>query len=182
MEEYGWVLDYLPHGKAGEVLRIPLVQLVGEDNYTLLEATLKPNQIVEIGERVFIGKGERDKINKIKAKLFYDQLTSTSKTNLPIVLAKIIKSKEKKYIDIFNKLGPINIRVHKIELLPGIGKKHLKIILEEREKAPFESFEDVKKRIPGLPDLANIFANRIANEIAGKEKYYLFTKPAVRSP
>ena len=42
--------------------------------------------------------------------------------------------------------------MHQIELLPGMGKKHMKEILEKREEKEFESFEDMKKRIPNLPD------------------------------
>ena len=50
-EENAIVLDFLPYGKSGEAKKEPMVQLIGELYFTLLEATVKPDAKIDIGER-----------------------------------------------------------------------------------------------------------------------------------
>jgi len=62
-----------------------------------------------------------------------------------------------------------------LELLPGLGKKTMWAILEERKKGPFKSFEDLGKRIPTIHHPEKLLAKRIEMEIANPgEKYHLF--------
>ena len=88
---------------------------------------------------------------------------------------KYISENEKKFIDFFNTAQAINTRLHQFELLPGFGKKHTESIIGERDKKPFESLEDLKKRVTNLPDPKKAIERRIIEEITGKEKYCLFT-------
>jgi len=66
--------------------------------------------------------------------------------------------------------------MHQLELLPGLGKKHMWEILEAREEKPFESFEDIKKRIKLMPDPKRIIIKRILQELEGNEKHRIFTR------
>jgi putative nucleotide binding protein len=178
MEEYGYVLDYLPLGKPNEVKRDPIIQLVGEKDYTLLEVRAKkdPDVMITVGERIYIGKGKRDKVDRILRKISYEDLSETAKENLNLILEKIVKAKEDYFVEFINKAGPVSVRVHKLELLPGIGKKHLRDIIEERNKRPFTSFQDMKERIKNLPDPTYIFVNRIIEEMRGKSKQIFFVR------
>jgi putative nucleotide binding protein len=81
---------------------------------------------------------------------------------------------ETKFVEFFNKSAPLTTRMHQIELLPGVGKKHMWEIIEERKDKPFESFADIKKRVKLMPDPAKAVAKRILAEIEGKEKHRLF--------
>src|SRR5271155_3904877 len=146
LEEHAIVLDYLPTGRASSVRGEPLVQIMGEEKFTLLEAVPKVPEI-KVGEKVYIGKGDRDKIAVIKGRLQYNDLTEVSKNELPSAVAAIIKASEPKFVEIFNTASPLNIRMHSLELLPGVGKKHLAAILEARDEKRFESFEDIAKRV-----------------------------------
>ena len=51
LEEHAIVLDYLPTGRSSSARSEPLVQLLGEDKFTLLEAVPKSPDI-HIGEKV----------------------------------------------------------------------------------------------------------------------------------
>ena len=177
MEEYAWVIEYLPSGRAYQSRREPLVQLIGADRFTLLEATLKPNSNVVLGQKVYVGKVGREEVNHIKSRIGYNELTDAAKEILPNVLKKAIKEKEKMFVSFINNAKPISIRVHTFDLLPGIGKKTMDMLLKERKKQPFESFDDIKKRVPNMNDPVLIFVQRIISELKGDEKYYLFTKP-----
>lgn len=176
MEDYAWIIDYLPEGKANDPHKQPLVLMIGHMNFTLLEATVKPNVKIIIGSKVFIGKGERKEIERVRGKIKYSELTQTAKDNLPNVLRNIVHEREKDFVNFINKATSLSIRVHQLELLPGIGKKHLEAILTEREKREFTSFADVRERIPSFPDPALPFVHKILNELEGKERINFFVK------
>ncbi len=176
LEEYAIVLDYLPTGKSFSVRSEPIVQLIGETRFTLLEAVPK-NPEIRVAERLYIGKGDRDKIALIKTRLTYANLTEGAKNELPNAISAIIKINEKKFVDFFNNASPLNIRIHSLELLPGVGKKHLVAILDAREEKPFESFEDMSKRVSLLQDPVKLLTERVLEELKGDSRFYILTRP-----
>ena len=175
-EEYAIILDYLPNGYPLEKKMMPMAQAVGEGNLVLLELVPRRGEALEIGERVYIGEGKREKIYYILGRLNREKLTETAKNRLQEVIQDVIKKKEKEFVDFFNKSLAINKRVHQIELLPGMGKKHMREILKHREEKEFESFKDMKERIPNLPDPEKAIEKRIFQELITQERYALFTK------
>lgn len=181
LEEYAIVLDYLPTGKSYSVKPEPLVQLIGENKFTLLEAVAKDVEI-KVGERVYIGREERDKILLIKGRLSYNDLTEGAKKELQDAIYKIIKSNEKKFVELFNNASSLNIRMHSLELLPGIGKRHLTAILDAREEKKFESFEDITKRVQLLQDPIKLLVDRVIMELKGDSRFFMLTKPLSQQP
>ncbi len=178
-DEYAIILDYLPRGYAHGKASYPIAQALGTINLTLLELKPKANVSLNIGEKVYIGQGERDKIESIIKRLSYNKLTITAQNELENAVAKIVEEREKDFVDFFNKAESINIREHQLDLLPGMGKKTLWQILEERKKSPFTSFEDIKKRVHTIVDPKRMIVKRILEEIKGKEKIYLFARPPI---
>jgi len=180
MEEYAYVLDFFPQGnpldKHLEHRRRPIAQVVGEKYFMLLEVIPRPGVTLSIGERVYISRGYRDKIAFVYGRISYDDLSSVAKDELVNIVEKIIRTFENVYIQFFNIAEPITIRLHALELLPGIGKKSMKTIIEERKKKPFTSFKDLTERTK-IPDPVKSLRDRIISEIMGEEKYYLFVKP-----
>ncbi|MFA5049646.1 MAG: DUF655 domain-containing protein [Candidatus Micrarchaeia archaeon] len=173
MEEYAYVLEYMPAGRSDDPKREPIVQLIGFNFFTLLEASAKPEATLVLGKKVYVGKDERPEINRIKRKVSYQELTTSAKDMLPNILRNLIGERETEFVNFLNKARPISMRVHTLDLLPGIGKKHMAIILEEREKKTFESFEDIKKRVTGIDPIL-VFTNRIISELKGEERHNLF--------
>lgn len=176
-EEMAFVLDYLPRGKvfAREFVAEPVVQMVGEDYFTLLEATLKPGVTVNLHEYLHIGKEKRDKVNHILGRISFEELTSTAKSELPYVVEEIVKMQEQRFIQFFNAAQSVTPRMHAFELLPGIGKKYMWQIVNEREKKPFESFADLQKRT-SVPDPQKAVVRRIMEELTTTPKYRLFIR------
>lgn len=180
LEDYAYVLDFLPYGHPDDKRPIhkrePLAQVVGEKYFTLLEVSIKKGQQPIVMDRLYIGKGERDVVNKIKRRLRYDQLTPAAKSELPYVLEHIVKQQEERFVEFFNKAESITTRLHQLELLPGIGKKTMWAIIEERKKEPFKSFEDIARRVKGLQHPEKYIVNRIIYELQNPNtKYKLFT-------
>jgi len=173
-EEYATILEYLPNGYPLEGKMIPLAQAIGKDNFTLLELVPRRGVDLEMGEEVYVGQGKRDKIYYILGKLNKERLTELAKEHLIEFIEKKIKEDGSRFVKFFNTSGAINKRMHQIELIPGFGKKHMREIIKQREEKEFESFEDMKKRIPNLPDPEKAIIKRIFKELTETERYNLF--------
>lgn len=179
-EEYVIVLDFLPNGypfesRQGQV-STPIVQALGKKHMVLLELVPKKEASLQPSEEVYIGEGKRDKIHHINGKLSPDRLTSTAQAELEFVVTELVKNDEKRFVDFFNKAQPLSTRMHSIELIPGMGKKRMWEILDERKVKPFESFEDFKKRVKLMPDPEKAIVKRIIDEITAPQKHYLFVE------
>jgi putative nucleotide binding protein len=155
----------------------PTVQLVGEEYFTLLEAELKPNASVESYERVNVGRESREKVQRIIGRISFNELTASAKAELPVVLEEMIQNQEKRFVEFLNEAQPLTPRMHSLELLPGVGKKSMWQIINQREKTPFSSFQDFQKRA-GITDPVKRIARRIAEELEEEPKYRLFTRAA----
>lgn len=177
-EEYAYVLDYLPHGRPGIDRRYragALVQVVGEEYFTLLEAIVKETVTVRSSDRVYVGKEARKKVTYIIGRIGYDELTSTAKMELLSVIERMVLNRENWFVNFFNISQAITPRMHSLELLPGIGKKYMWQIINEREREIFKSFEDLQQRA-NIPNPAKLIAKRIVEELSSESKYRLFTR------
>jgi putative nucleotide binding protein len=181
-EEHAYILDFLPHGRPG--IHVSgragyragaLVQLVGEEFFTLLEALVKEGVMLKPQDRVFVGKQARDEITYIIGRIGFDELTAAARTELPTVISKIVLNREKWFVGFFNTARAVTPRMHALELVPGIGKKYMWQIINERERKPFESFEDLQKRTE-LPNPVKLITKRVMEELETDSKYRLFTR------
>ena len=173
-EEYAIILEYLPNGYPLERRMMPIAQAIGEKSLILLELVPRRGISLEIGERVYIGEGKREKIYYILGRLKREKLSEHAKEHLQEFIEKVVGEREKEFVNFFNKSEAINKRIHQIELLPSIGKKHMKDILEKRKEKEFESFEDMRKMVQNLPDPKKAVEKRIFQELTNIERYNLF--------
>lgn len=179
-EERAIVLDFLPHGypfdKRPIHLKTPIAQVLGMENFTLLEVVPKKDVFLQPYEEVYIGEDKRDKIHHINGKMPSEKLTSAAKAELPHLINQLVQNHQNRFIDFFNNAKPLNTRMHTIELLPGIGKKHMWEIVEERRFEPFKDVADLKERVKLMPDPLKLIEKRILDELLKEEKYKLFVK------
>lgn len=175
-EEHAIVLEFLPNGYPLENKMMPIAQAIGENGLTLLELVPRRDQKLEIGEKVYIGEGKRDKVYYILGRLHREKLTESAKEQLEEFVLEHVKKNISTYVKFFNTSDAINKRIHQIELLPGMGKKHMREILEKRREEEFKDFADMKARIKNLPDPEKAIEKRIFLELTSLERYNLFTK------
>lgn len=177
-EESAVVLDFLPNGYSSDRrpmhMKTPIAQAVGKNFFTILELVPKKGIFLQPYEEVYIGDGKRDKVHHIAGKIGTSKLTQTAKSELDFAIKDIVEKEPKRFVEFFNNAGPLSTRMHQLELLPGLGKKHMWEILEERKGKPFESFDDIKKRVKLMPDPEKAIIKRIMLELEGKEKHLLF--------
>ena len=173
-EEQAIILEYLPNGYPLEGKMMPIAQAIGKINLVLLELVPRRGISLDIGEEVYIGEGKRDKIYYILGRLHREKLTESAKEQLQEFIQKTVEEQGEKFVDFFNKADAINKRIHQVELLPGFGKKHMWEIIKQRKEKEFESFEDMKERIPNLPDPEKAIEKRIFKELTEFERQNLF--------
>lgn len=181
-EEFAYILDYLPYGRTDDnrpmYQKKPLAQGIGEKHFVLMEMMTKENAVPRSHDRVYIGEGDRPVIDHVKRRITFSELTNSAQMELPSVIEKIILSDESKFLNFFNEAYPITTRLHMLELLPGIGKKLMWAIIEERKKGRFESIAQLVSRVKGLHAPEKLFTNRILEELKDENiKYRVFTAP-----
>jgi len=177
-EEIAIVLDFLPNGYPFDdrptYVKSAIAQAIGKEKFVLLELVPKKEVHLQPHEEVYIGEGKRDKIHHIVGKLVLNKLTKTAQTEMEHVIKDIIHKNEKKFVDFFNNAQPLSTRMHQLELLPGLGKKHMWQVIESRKEKPFENFKDLKERVKLMPDPEKVVIRRILQELEGSEKHRLF--------
>lgn len=173
------ILDYLPYGRAPDsrsYQKQPLVQAVGEANFVLMEMTPREGVVPTAGTRVYIGSGSRDVIDHVNRRIDYSELSNNARLEISYQIVSIILENEARFIRYFNEAGPITTRMHALELLPGIGKKLMWAVLNERKKGPFKSFADLTERVKGLHNPEKIICKRVEDELMDDRiKYRVFT-------
>jgi len=181
-EENAYVLDFLPHGKPGTrptgragYRAGALIQCVGEEFFTLLEALVREDLVLKPGDKVYVGKDSRSEVTYIIGRIGFEELTAAAKSELPSVVNKIVESREAWFVNFFNTARAITPRMHALELVPGIGKKYMWQVINERQRKPFESFEDLQNRTE-LPTPLKLIPKRVLEELEGDSKYRLFTR------
>jgi putative nucleotide binding protein len=179
--DFAVVLDVLPHGRADDdrprYKKSPLGYALGEENFRLVELRLADDADVSIGDRVVVEPAaDRDLVEEVRD-VEYDALSNTALSELEYVVDEILSEHEDRFVDFYNDAQPITIRLHQLNLLPGIGKKLRNNILDQRKRGPFESFEDLEDRISGLHNPKDILAERIMSELRDDDlKYKVFVR------
>ncbi|WP_330632191.1 DUF655 domain-containing protein [Halocatena halophila] len=166
------VLDYLPHGRPDDdrpqYKKPALAQVLGVDAFELYECVLSEEASISIGD-VIDRDGEQ--IDRCRA-IDYDDLTSSASSEIEYAIETIIDEDEKRFVNYYNDAQPITLRLHQLNLLPGIGKKLRNTILEERKRAPFEDFDDLEDRVSGLHNPRATLIERIHEELREADLKY----------
>ena len=176
-EEYAYVLDFKSRGKSMTVRGRTgvIIFAIGEERLILLEILGMENTIFEVGERIYIGRDGRSNVQSVLGKMTYEKISSSAKNEIPVVVESIVRKNEQRFVDYLNNAQPLTPRVHALELIPGIGKTYLNSIIREREKKPFENYEDVERRA-GLKEPITHLTKRILEEISGETRMNIFVK------
>ncbi len=176
-EEYAYVLDFNSKGRALTVRGRDgiIITAIGEDRLTLLEILGSEDSVFDVGEKIYIGKEGRTKVQSVLGKLDYEQISSSAQSELSTVVQSIVENNEQRFVDYVNNAQPLTPRKHSLELLPGIGKTYLKVIIEQINKQKFTDYKDLEERA-GLKEPVQHISKRIMEEITGVTQFRLFVK------
>jgi putative nucleotide binding protein len=175
------VLDYLPHGRPDDDTpryeKSPLAYALGVSDFRLMELTLADDADVSIGDRVVVRPPEaREHVVGLRD-IDYEGLSNGARNELEYVVADVVEDEERRFVDFYNDAQPITLRLHQLNLLPGIGKKLRNNILDQRKRGPFESFEDLEERVSGLHHPKDVLVERVLEELRDEDlKYRTFVR------
>ena len=179
--EYAVVLDVLAHGRSDadepQYRRSPVAYAVAEDTFALYELTLTDDADITIDDRIAIRPDFDPGIDRGR-QTDYEGLTDGARSELEYVVEEIVEADERRFVDFFNEAQPVSLRLHQLNILPGIGDKLRDTILEKRKRHPFESFDDLEAKVDGLHDPKGTIVDRILQEIRDEDdlKYKLFVR------
>jgi len=181
MEEYAYILDYLAQGlpTGGFAKRDPLCYAIGDEEFKLFEIVPKANASMNIGDRVYIGKevNLRTQVDHIKRRVNFDELTVSAKAELEFIILDIVMASQERFMRFYNEAESISLRMHMLEELPGLGKKTLIAILDERKKGKFKDFAELSARVPLLKGPEKLIVKRIVLELSDPGlKRYIFVR------
>ncbi|MHA1521603.1 MAG: DUF655 domain-containing protein [Promethearchaeota archaeon] len=172
--------DIYQHGgvdKAGHSWH-PICQIVETPSFRLLEVQLNKKFIPELSlqQKIIYQGSENSPLGRVNKILKYDDLTLASITTLQLVLESYVKEHEQNFVEFINSAGPITLKRHSLEILPGVGKKLMWEIINYREKQPFSSFKEIHENVPGFKPV-EVIAKRIIEELSDEDqKRFLFVK------
>ncbi len=116
-------------------------------------------------------------VDHVRRRLGRDDLTAAARTELEGALAQVVLRDAPRYLRFFNEAPAVSRRFHLLELLPGIGKKTMLAIVEERKRGPFKDFSDLEARAH-VKAPERLIVARIEQELSGvDDKYRLFVAP-----
>ncbi|WP_299270600.1 DUF655 domain-containing protein [Halorientalis sp.] len=173
--ETGVVLDFLRHGRTEDdrpqYEKSPLAYVLTEAEFELFELRVQDDADIQIGDRVPVQRGSHSPVQRIRT-IEYEDLPGGARSELEYVVEEIVTAKEDRFVDFYNDAQPITLRLHQLNLLPGIGKKLRNNILDERDRRPFQNFEDLEARVSGLHSPKDVLVERILEELREDELKY----------
>ncbi|OVE84536.1 DUF655 domain-containing protein [Natronolimnobius baerhuensis] len=173
------VLDYLAHGLSDDgrpqYEKSPAGYALGIEDFQLYQVAFDEDERLTIGSDVVVEPpAERSIVTKCQ-RVEYDDLSSGAQSELEYVVQDLVEENEQRFVDFYNDAQPITLRLHQLNLLPGIGKKLRNGILDERKRKPFESFDELSERVSGLHDPDSVLVERILEELQDDDlKYQTF--------
>ncbi|WP_049927148.1 DUF655 domain-containing protein [Halopiger goleimassiliensis] len=173
------VLDYLAHGLSDDARpqyeKSPAGYALDVEDFSLYEVAFDEDERLTIGSDVVVEPATEREVVLEAREVEYEDLSSGAQSELEYVVADLVEEQEARFVDFYNEAQPITLRLHQLNLLPGIGKKLRNSILDERKRKPFESFEELSERVSGLHDPDEILVERILEELRDDDlKYQTF--------
>jgi putative nucleotide binding protein len=171
------VLDVLPHGRTDDdrprYEKEPLAFVLDRADFRLYELILEEADL-SIGDQLDIYNSPE--VQRTTA-IDYEDLPRGASSELEYVIEDLVAEEEQRFVDFYNDAQPITLRLHQLNLLPGIGKKLRNDILDTRKRRPFEGFDDLEARIDGLHNPREVLVDRIMEEIREDDlKYCIFAR------
>jgi len=172
------VLDFLPHGRTEDdrpqYEKEPLAYVLDVETFQLSELVVDGDAGISIGDRIEVdGNPDIDRVRGID----YDDLPGGARSELEYAVADLVGAEEERFVDFYNDAQPITLRLHQLDLLPGVGKKIRNGVLDERKRRPFEGFDDLEARVDGLHNPRDVLVERILEELREEDlKYRTFVR------
>lgn len=115
------------------------VQCISEPSLFILRARVSDASGFSVGETVDIPSDNVGPLSEVRLK----DLSGSSQQELVASLSASISSEPERHLSFFNSAGPMSLKFHAFQLLPGIGNAKAIQMVQKRGGSGWNSFEDV---------------------------------------
>lgn len=173
------LLDVLPNGRPDDsrpqYRKSPVAYGLGTEAFRLYELAIEEAADASVSDWIGLDDANVGRYHEVS----FDDLTRNAVTEVEYAVEAVVERDERWFVEFYNEAGPITLRLHQLNLLPGIGKQLRNKVLDERKRGPFESFEEVTERVSGLHRPKEVLIERIVEEIRESDlKYRRFVERA----
>jgi putative nucleotide binding protein len=114
------VLDFLPHGRTEDdrpqYEKEPLAYALDVETFRLYELIVDDDG-VSIGDRVDIYDSEAfERVTEVD----FEDIPGGAQSELGYAVEDLVEAEEDRFVDFYNDAQPITLRLHQLNLLPGI--------------------------------------------------------------
>jgi putative nucleotide binding protein len=166
------LLDVLPNGRPDDdrppSRKTPVAYGLGTESFRLYELSLDDETEASVSDRIALDGPAVGRYREVE----YDDLTRNAAAEVEYAVEAIVDADEERFVDFYNEAGPITLRLHQLNLLPGVGKQLRNNVLDERKRGPFESFDEVSERVSGLHRPREVIVERIVEEVQKDDLKY----------
>jgi len=155
-ETHARVLD---HGSKGPEMIIAITER--DLRISRLKA-VQGTELKFLGDRIAIDSSS-EIISEIIGLTRITSLSPTVLEELPKVIASMLQDSPERCLGFYNRAGPLSLKMHSYELLPGIGSKKAQEMVETRGRVGWTELSALDEAC-GI-DSANLLANRLIEEM-----------------
>ena len=159
------LLDVLPTGRPDDdrpqSRKSPVAYGLDAESFALYELSLGDDPDLSVGDRVAV---DGPAVGRYRA-VSFDDLTRNAAAEIEYAVEAIVDADEDRFVDFYTEAEPVTLRLHRLDLLPGIGETLRNNVLDARKRGPFESFADIESRVSGLHRPREVIVDRIVDEI-----------------
>ena len=123
--------------------------------------------MVERGPGVAITLDDLNQVDHVVGTCKGEGLDEIAQEQLTDVLTSIIKDSPDPHIGFYLRAGPLNLKMHAFQLLPGVGKRTANEMKAARDIGDWSTFENIEKDVGFDPahSLAVRYVEEITDEI-----------------
>ncbi len=153
------VLSQEGSGEGGGV-----INCITENHLYLIKARTKPGcGNLSSGKKLALPEDESSEIAMVLGRGRFRELPNTAQLALVDVVKQILSDNPKPSLTFYNRAGPVSLKFHAFQLLPGVGPSKAKKMIQSRTSMGWFSFEEVDEACE--IDSLQLISERLVEEL-----------------
>lgn len=150
----------------------PLVQGLGVRTFRLLAIEVANASECTWGDRLYVGPGSWDRVQRIDRRLSYHELTPAVQSILWLTVEPLIRRNETRFIEYYNTTALNAFDAHPLTLLDGLAPDCRNTLITARHQDRFTDFTDLTTRVPCLDRPVELLVERVLVELRDSDDTY----------
>jgi putative nucleotide binding protein len=142
-----------------------IIHCITEQHLHLIKARASPGcGVLAPGQKLELPTEEgSEKIAMVLGKDRYRELPNQAQAAIVNVMKEILSENPKPCMEFYNRAGPVSLKFHAFQLLPGIGQKKATQMMKSRVSAGWMTFEEVDEAC--IIDSLQLIVERLVEEL-----------------